>query len=132
MTDSSGCIINLFLKSKRGSAMTRCSELSLKNGYGIDRDIHAITISPRQVLVVHQEDLVKLALAKPLGTRIDPGELSENIVISGANRMSFIPGSMLKFPSGAAIRLTFHCEPCKRVAHLVESLKSIEKKALLD
>ena len=101
-------------------SMTERSQLSLKAGYGIDRDIHAHPISPRQVLVVRQEDLVKLA--------IDPGELSENIVISGANLDRFAPGSMLKFPSGAAIRLTFHCEPCKRVAHLVESLKSIEGK----
>ena len=100
--------------------MTPRSQLSLKNGYGIDRDIHKSPISPRQVLVVHQEDLVKLA--------IESRELSENIVISGANLDRFLPGSMLKFPSGAAIRLTFHCEPCKRVAHLVESLKSIEKK----
>ena len=120
MTDSSGCIVNLFLKSKRGSAMTERSQLSLKAGYGIDREIHAHPISPRQVLVVRQEDLVKLAIV--------PGELSENIVISGANLDRFAPGSMLKFPSGAAIRLTFHCEPCKRVAHLVESLKSIEGK----
>jgi MOSC domain-containing protein YiiM len=101
--------------------MTERSELRIIAGYGIDRDIHAHPISPRQVLVVRQEDLVKLA--------IDPGELSENIVISGANLDRFAPGSMLEFPSGAAIRLTFHCEPCKKgVAHLVESLKSIESK----
>jgi alkylated DNA nucleotide flippase Atl1 len=120
MTDYSGCIVNLFLKSKRGSVMTERSQLRIVAGYGIDRDIHAHSISPRQVLVVRQEDLVQLD--------IDPGELSENIVISGANLDRFAPGSVLKFPSGAAIRLTFHCEPCKRVAHLVKSLKSIESK----
>ena len=120
MTSSFGYITNLFLKSRRSSAVTQCSELILKAGHGIERDIHVNPISPRQVLVVHQEDLVNLT--------IDPGELSENIVISGAKRMSFTPGSVLKFNNGAAIRLTFHCEPCKRVAHLVKSLKSIENK----
>jgi hypothetical protein len=30
MTDSSGCIVNLFLKSKRGSAMAERAQLSLK------------------------------------------------------------------------------------------------------
>ncbi len=120
MTDSSGYIVNLFQKSKHSSAMTAQSELSLKAGHGIEQDIHANPISPRQLLVVHQEDLVNLS--------IDPGDLSENIVISGANLDSFTPGSVMKFDSGAAIRLTFHCEPCKRVAHLVNSLKSIENK----
>ena len=30
--------------------------------------------------------------------------------------------------SGAVIRLTFYCEPCKRIAHLVDSLDAIREK----
>ncbi len=117
MTSSSGAIANLFLKSRLSSAVTARSGLSLKAGHGIKQDIHAHPLSPRQLLVVHQADLVNLA--------IKPGELSENIVITGASLESFTPGSVIKFEDGAAIRLTFHCEPCKRVAHLVESIASL-------
>jgi MOSC domain-containing protein YiiM len=120
MSTSSGSIVNLFIKSKRSSITIEQQKLNLKVGSGIDRDIHAHAISPRQILIVRQEDLQELS--------INPGELSENVVISGVDSDRFTPGAMLKFDCGAAIRLTFHCEPCKRVAHLVESLKTIEKK----
>jgi MOSC domain-containing protein YiiM len=120
MSNSSGSIVNLFIKLKRSSRMTEEQELRLKAGAGIDRDIHANSISPRQILIVRQEDLQDLS--------INPGELSENMVISGVDGDRFTPGAMLKFDRGAAIRLTFHCEPCKRVAHLVKSLKQIETK----
>jgi MOSC domain-containing protein YiiM len=120
MSTSFGSIVNLFSKSQRSSNMTEQQKLNLQAGAGIEQDIHANAISPRQILIVRQADLQELS--------ITPGELSENVVISGVDSDRFIPGSMLKFKSGAAIRLTFHCEPCKRVAHLVESLKQIEKK----
>ncbi|WP_265271172.1 MOSC domain-containing protein [Nostoc sp. KVJ3] len=74
----------------------------------------------RQVLIVMDEDILNLS--------IQPGDLRENIVVTGIGFDNFIPGSLLTFESGAAIRLTFHCEPCKRIAHLVESLKSIQGK----
>jgi MOSC domain-containing protein YiiM len=119
MTNHSGSIERLFLKSRRGEMMTEQAELSLTAGSGIDRDIHANPISPRQVLVVRQEDLVERQIA--------PGALGENIVIAGANVDGFSPGSVIKFDRGVAIRLTFYCEPCKQIAHLVTSLKSIAK-----
>ncbi|MGF1939532.1 MAG: MGMT family protein [Nostoc sp. ChiQUE02] len=100
--------------------MVELKTLNLKVGHGIEGDINADSISPRQVLIVRSEDIVDLS--------IQPGELRENIVVTGIELENFIPGSLLNFESGAAIRLTFHCEPCKRVAHLVESLKSIQVK----
>jgi hypothetical protein len=120
MTTSTGSIVSLFVKSKHGSPMTEQRELSLKTGFGIERDVNANSISPRQILIVRHEDLLDLS--------INPGELRENVIISGINFDRFTPGSMLKFDGGAAIRLTFYCEPCKRIAHLVKSFKSIEKK----
>lgn len=113
-------IMHLFTKVKAGSAMVELKTLNLKVGHGIEGDINADSISPRQVLIVRSEDIVDLS--------IQPGELRENIVVTGIELENFIPGSLLNFESGAAIRLTFHCEPCKRVAHLVESLKSIQVK----
>ncbi|MEH2006455.1 MGMT family protein [Nostoc sp.] len=100
--------------------MVELKTLNLKLGHGIEGDINADPISPRQVLIVRYEDIFDLS--------IKPGELRENIVVTGIEFDNFIPGSLLTFESGAAIRLTFHCEPCKRIAHLVESLKSIQGK----
>ncbi|MEH2155013.1 MGMT family protein [Nostoc sp.] len=113
-------IIHLFSKVKVGSPMVELNTLNLKLNHGIEGDINAEPISPRQVLIVRYEDIANLS--------IQPGELRENIVIQGREIDKFIPGSLLHFESGAAIRLTFYCEPCKRIAHLVESLKSIQGK----
>jgi alkylated DNA nucleotide flippase Atl1 len=113
-------ITHLFSKVKPGSAMVELKTLKLKVGHGIEGDINADPISPRQLLIVRYEDILDLS--------IKPGELRENIVVTGIEFDNFIPGSLLKFESGAEIRLTFHCEPCKRIAYLVESLKSIQGK----
>ena len=113
-------ITHLFTKAKPGSAMVELKTLNLKVGHGIEGDINADPISPRQVLIVKYEDILDLS--------IKPGELRENIVVTGIEFNNFIPGSLLTSESGAAIRLTFHCEPCKQIAHLVESLKSIQGK----
>lgn len=113
-------IRHLFTKVKSGSVMIELKTLNLKVGYGIEGDINADSISPRQVLIVRHEDILNLS--------IKPGELRENIVVTGIEFDNFIPGSLLTFESGAAIRLTFNCEPCKRIAHLVKSLKSIQGK----
>ncbi|MBE8998625.1 MGMT family protein [Nostoc sp. LEGE 12447] len=113
-------ITHLFTKVKSASAMVELKTLNLKLGYGIEEDINADPISPRQVLIVRDEDILDLS--------IQPGQLRENIVVTGIGFDKFIPGSLLTFESGAAIRLTFYCEPCKRIAHLVESFKSIKGK----
>ncbi|MFN6485417.1 MULTISPECIES: MGMT family protein [unclassified Nostoc] len=113
-------IKHLFIKVKQGSAMVEMKTLNLKVGYGIEGDINADPISPRQVLIIRYEDILDLS--------IQPGEFRENIVITGTELDNFIPGSLLTFKSGAAIRLTFYCEPCKRISYLVESLKDIKGK----
>jgi alkylated DNA nucleotide flippase Atl1 len=112
--------MHLFTKVKPGSAMVELKTLNLKVGHGIEGDINAAPISPRQVLIVRYKDILDLS--------IKPGELRENIVVAGIELENFIPGSLLTFESGAAIRLTFYCEPCKQIANLVKSLKSIQGK----
>lgn len=120
MFSTYGSILHLFTKQKHGSPMVEVQTLNLISSHGIEGDINANSISPRQVLVVRYEDIVELAIL--------PGELQENIVIQGVHSENFVPGSLINFASGAAIRLTFHCEPCKRISHLVESLKIIRGK----
>jgi alkylated DNA nucleotide flippase Atl1 len=120
MSDIIGSITHLFVKPKHGVKMLECKEIHMKVGSGIDGDINSNAISPRQVLLVRYEDLETLS--------IPCGELRENIVLSGIDAKDFSPGAVLKTNSGAAVRLTFYCEPCKRIAHLVDSIKSIEGK----
>ncbi|WP_341530384.1 MGMT family protein [Nostoc sp. UHCC 0302] len=115
-----GSVLNLFVKQQHKAAMKEVEEINLKRGHGIEGDINANPSSPRQVLVIRYENIVDLA--------IPPGGLRENIVITGIKPENFAPGSLISFDSGAAIRLTFHCEPCKHIAHLVDSLKRLQAK----
>lgn len=119
-SDSCGSVLNLFIKQKHGSPTVESQTLSLKVGHGIDGDINANSISPRQILLVRHEDLLELS--------IQPGQLKENVVIGGLDAHLLAPGGLIESDRGAAIRLTFYCEPCKRIASLVDSLKTIKKK----
>ena len=92
----------------------------MRRGFGIEGDVNGDEMSPRQILVVSSIDLKRFS--------ISPGELRENIVLDLADEGTFKPGAKLSFTSGAEIRLTFYCEPCKRVVHLVNSIASLERK----
>ncbi|MDZ8262185.1 MAG: hypothetical protein RMY63_27925 [Nostoc sp. ChiQUE01b] len=52
-------IMYLFSKVKPGSAMVELKTLNLKVNHGIEGDINAAPISPRQVLIVRYEDIVE-------------------------------------------------------------------------
>ena len=117
--NSNARVSALFRKAQRGQPMVPVSDdgLFLRVGHGIDRDANQHPMSPRQVLVVRHEDLVEFQL--------HAGDLRENLVIEGLSSDDFAPGSALRFSSGAQIRLTFHCEPCKRIAHLGLPLRQL-------
>ena len=55
-------IMHLFTKVKSGSAMVELKKLNLKVGHGIEGDINADPISPRQVLIVRSEDIFDLSI----------------------------------------------------------------------
>ncbi len=120
MSISKTFVQRLFIKRERRTSMSETKSLYIFRGYGIEGDINADVISPRQVLIVSSEDLSQLS--------IPPGALRENIVLDNVSSETFRPGALITFPSGAAIRLTFYCEPCKRIAHLVDSLKDLKER----
>lgn len=60
---SKSSILHLFIKHQYGSVMREVEELNLKVGYGIEGDINANPISPRQILVVRYEDIRELAIS---------------------------------------------------------------------
>lgn len=114
-----GKVTHVFKKTRK-SIPLECpieGKLELVRGYGIAGDANANSISPRQVLVVSLEQL------NDIGAK--PASLRENIVISGMPIDTLKPGREIRFSSGAAIRLTFFCEPCKRIAGAVSDFKNI-------
>lgn len=86
-------------------------------GSGIEGDVHAHRLSPRQVLVTLASELQALGIA--------PGALGENIVIDCERADLFRPGAALVSASGVEIRLTMFCEPCQRIAHLQSRLSRL-------
>ena len=122
MHQSIGIIRHLFCKPAKNAAMVNHSDgaLTLLKGYGADGDINANAQSPRQVLLTRAEDSEEF--------NVRAGELRENIVVSGVSCSAFQPGALVEIGAIAKIRLTFHCEPCKRIGHLVKSYHDIEGK----
>ena len=110
-------VTHLFLKKSKGSSALPVQSVSGIRGYGLESDVHASAISPRQVLITRKEDLDELG--------IDCGALMENIIVSGLAVGSFQPGALLKIGPHLQIRLTFHCEPCKKIAAAVPSLEAV-------
>lgn len=120
MSPSEIVITQLFRKLKPGAPMQVAEQIELIANQGIAGDINSDRSSPRQVLVLNEQDLTHL--------QIPPGMLRENIAISGISFADWRPGAKITFSSGAAIRLTFYCEPCKRIAQWVDNLEQIKQK----
>lgn len=94
--------------------------LDMQSGLGIEGDCNAHPLSPRQVLVTRIEDLQDFA--------VPPGGLRENVVVAGLSAEVLRPGVVLQLGEQVTIRLTFHCEPCKRIAQVVPSLKAVVRR----
>ncbi len=109
----------LFIKPAKSAQMVDVSPagMNVRAGHGIDGDCNAHPLSPRQVLITRCEDLQHFG--------VQPGNLRENIVLRGVPREAFVPGMVLGLGRQVSVRLTFHCEPCKRIAHVVRSLDEI-------
>jgi alkylated DNA nucleotide flippase Atl1 len=107
----------LFVKARHGQAMAEAEAVTLVAALGIDGDVNAHRLSPRQVLVMLASELDAL--------RLPPGALRENIVIATDTPEHFAPGSALANRDGVEIRLTMYCEPCKQIQPLVGNLASM-------
>jgi len=105
--------------------------IRLVEGLGIDGDIHAgetvkhrgrVARDPsqpnlRQVHLIHAELHEQL---RPQGFEIGPGQMGENITTSGIDLLGLATGTVLRFPSGAAVRVTGLRNPC----HQLDGLKA--------
>lgn len=115
-----GNVEALFLKERHGKAVTELAPggvLTCVADLGLDGDVHANHLSPRQILVTLRSELNALS--------ISPGALHENMIISSATPAYFRPGAALVTSGGVEIRLTMYCEPCKRMQGLVPNLAAL-------
>ena len=113
-------VSHLFIKKAEDRRTTPVSSISAIRGYGLEGDSHVDKISPRQVLVTRKEDLDELGIVH--------GALLENVIVAGLESAVFRPGALLCIGNDVKIRLTFHCEPCKRIANAVPSLAAVVRK----
>lgn len=101
-------VTNLFLKHRHGGALQSVGSIS----YSKDGIRGNVSCAPfRQVLIASQ------AVTAECGLK--PGDLRENIVVDFGPLYELPSGTVVQIGQ-ALIRLTFHCEPCKKILHLVE------------
>ncbi len=101
----------------------RQPQIQLVAGSGVDGDAHAgatvkhrsrVARDPtqpnlRQVHLLHVE---MLAILARLGHDVSPGDIGENITTSGIDLLALPQGTILRFGSGGAVRITGLRNPC--------------------
>lgn len=109
----------LFVKNARGNPMR--SVMAFEVGpNGIEGNVYCQLL--RQVLIVPTQSLTEFSLK--------PGGLRENIVVDGIDLHKLESGTVIQIGS-VKIRLTFHCEPCRKIADMVSLKKITHKRGVL-
>jgi MOSC domain-containing protein YiiM len=100
-------VTSLFVKRAHGE----CLEAARTLQFGPQGIAGSVSCSPlRQVLITSRAVTADCGLA--------PGDLRENIEVDVDDLYDLPSGSVVRIGE-ALIRLTFHCEPCKKIMHLV-------------
>ena len=76
----------------------------------------------RQILILNTATLRSFA--------IQPGELRENVLVDFDELYELPSGSEIEIGT-LKVRLTFHCEPCKKIAHLASPKDLIHQRGYL-
>jgi MOSC domain-containing protein YiiM len=84
--------------------------------------IGSVPVAPfRQALIASRSVTAQLGLK--------PGDLSENIVVD-CNYVYDLPSGTVVKIGQALLRLTFHCEPCKKILKLIESDRVVHRRGV--
>jgi hypothetical protein len=110
----------LFIKCVSGAPLTSVEAVSVGPERGIAGNIPCLPL--RQVLIVSSAVLRRLSLAE--------GDLRENIVLDMDNLQSLPSGTVLQV-GDACIRLTMHCEPCRKIADKVSLRLALHNRGVL-
>ena len=100
-------VTNLYIKRKHGAALEDVTTLAFdKNGIS-----GGVACAPfRQVLIASRPILTDCGLK--------PGDLRENVLLEDDGLYDLPSGTVVRLGQ-ALIRLTFHCEPCKKILNLI-------------
>jgi MOSC domain-containing protein YiiM len=112
-------VTNLFLKPSHGGALQPVGSLDYGTG-GIRGNVACAPF--RQVLIASQSVTAECGLL--------PGDLRENIVVDFDALYELPSGTVVQIGQ-ALIRLTFHCEPCKKILSLVPFGRIVHKRGVL-
>jgi MOSC domain-containing protein YiiM len=100
-------VTNLYIKRKHGAALEEVTTFAFDKD-GISGGIGCAPF--RQVLIASRPVLMDCGLK--------PGDLRENILIEDDGLYDLPSGTVVKIGQ-ALIRLTFHCEPCRKILKLI-------------
>lgn len=112
-------VTDLFVKPDHGARMSPVRELYID----IDGIRGSVRYPPlRQVLILSRDTIEEFELS--------PGDLQENIIISGIDIHALRSGTTINI-GACHIRLTFHCEPCRKIAHRVSLAQIAHRRGVL-
>ncbi len=112
-------ITSLFVKRAHGAPMEPANALEF-SPQGIAAGLRCSPL--RQVLITSR--------GVSRGCGLEPGDLRENIEVDLDQLYELPSGSVIRV-GAARIRLTFHCEPCKKILHLVSFDEIVHKRGYL-
>jgi MOSC domain-containing protein YiiM len=108
-----GKIDQLYLKTGHGQPMQRVDEVMAEAGLGLVGDLN-YGVKKRQVLLVERETLEAFDLL--------PGQIRENITVSGIQLAGLPPGTMLEVGQ-ALLEITGDCAPCEFIEDIRPGLR---------
>ena len=100
-------VTNLYIKRKHGAALEEVTTLAFDKG-GISAGVACAPF--RHVLIASRPILT--------GCGLKPGDLRENVLLEDDGLYDLPSGTVVRLGQ-ALIRLTFHCEPCKKILKLI-------------
>jgi MOSC domain-containing protein YiiM len=123
---ASGTVVSVSSKATHGVKKLPRDEVSLVAGHGVEGDYHAGAFvrhrsraakdpqqpNLRQVHLIHAELFDELA---PLGIKVKPGDMGENITTRGLPILDLAPGSLLHLGASAIVEITGCRNPCAQL-----------------
>jgi MOSC domain-containing protein YiiM len=98
-----GTVLALASRTVRGAAPASFERLVMRAGAGIDGDVHADALSPRQLLLASASAYEDFAL--------EPHALRENLLLD-VDTACLGSGTVLQVGAEVRLRLMFQCEAC--------------------
>ena len=102
-----GTITNLHIARVKGTPSDPVQEATAISGLGLEGDRSAYEGNLRQVLFVDKEILDGAGLA--------PGQVKENITVTGLNVAAIKPGQVFTIGDGITLEAVGDCEACSKM-----------------